>query len=107
MTIARLFSLLLFAALALAPLRMFGGEAVAGPHHDGVAMEHCLPEPVPTDEQPPLSKASCMMACSAIPATAPPLPERLLVSAAPAEAGLTSDLAGLTPEAATPPPRRI
>ena len=107
MTIARILPLVLLIALALAPLRMAGAEAAVLPHHGSPAMAaaHCLPEPAPADEEQPRSAETCMIACAALPVAALPLPERLAAARAPDEALRASPLTGLTPEAATPPPR--
>jgi hypothetical protein len=105
--IARLLPLLLLLALAVAPFRMFGGEAAAMPHHGDapMAMEHCLPGPEPRTDDP--AKASCAMACTAIPALGSPVVERVQIARSPDQAGLVSDPTGITPEAATPPPRAV
>ena len=109
MKIARILAVLLLVALALAPLRMFGGEAAARPHQGvPMAMEHCVADADrPGKHEAPLSKAACAMACMAIPAVGTPLVERLRIPRAPDVASVISEPDGITPEAAVPPPRTV
>jgi hypothetical protein len=109
-TAARILSLLLLLALAVAPMRMFGGEAAAMPDHRGaaMAMEHCAPdrEPASSGDQPP-STGGCMMACAALPAMESRGAERLQIARTPDHADVLPDPNGIIPEEATPPPRAV
>jgi hypothetical protein len=101
--------LLVALAVLMMPLAMIGGGAAAAagaPHHAVATDDHCRDMPAPAGEAPGRS-IDCMMSCAAIPAEAsvpdaqPPLLQPLLL------AQRMRTLAGVTPEAATPPPRSV
>lgn len=104
---ARLLSTLLIAfAMFCAPLAMhMSGSAMAnttavemGAGCEGMA--HHAP-----DEQKSDTKASCAVACSAIPGLPAAMPTEALVTKAEPFMGTTRPLTGIWPEAEIPPPR--
>ena len=111
MTARHLTRILAAFALLMMPLAMVGqGHAAASARHHAAAAaadEHCQDMAAPEEEDGERQNglAQCMMACAALPAWQAPL-----LAAAPAPrptvfAGKASPIAGLSPEAETPPPR--
>ncbi len=110
MSATRLLRILAAFALLLMPLAMASqGHAVAAaPHHDAAtsaAGHHHHQRAPEQEEQRQSSAAQCMMACAALPAPDAPLAHEV-EAPRPAPFALPVRLiAGLAPEAETPPPR--
>lgn len=107
MSLPRILSLLLLVALAIAPLRIAAGAAMAMPQHDmAMSAGHCADNTAPSDSTDNRETVSCcMMACAALPAASIFVHEMLAYATPPATAGPQPARSGLPPEAATPPPR--
>jgi hypothetical protein len=117
MPVVRLLRFLTILAVLLAPVGMMGGApAQAMGHHasagilDGAAMtgmDDCagMQKADGKPHRQPSQKHDCMMACAAIPAFASELPAKPLAPIAAEPVPLSTFDHGLTPEAATPPPR--
>jgi len=98
----------LLVAVLLLPLGMSGPAMAAAPeaHHAmaGMPISHCPDQPSTPKAQPGF--AACTMICAAaLPAFDTPSPTEILRADAPHRATSAKALAGVQPEAATPPPR--
>jgi hypothetical protein len=104
--VANFLRLVLALAVLMMPVAMIGGAAAAAgaSHHAIASDDHCRDMPAPADE-PPGRSVDCMMSCAAIPAetSVPDAQPELLQPILPAQPA--PSLTGLSPEAATPPPR--
>ena len=100
-------NLLVLVAVLLMPLGMgSAASAQSASHHDmaGMTMGHC-PDEDPRPESKP-GIAACTMVCSAALAAIDPVqPECLARARVPQQVERVPILAGLHPEAATPPPK--
>jgi len=114
----RILSLLLLAALVLAPAGMMGGSAaMAMDGHAGAGMSHdtataanpCHADQSQPGDQAPDTKqvpgSCCVMMCVAIPAVGGELAVHMLPRKMSQPLPLASDPHGLAPEAEPPPPR--
>ena len=105
-----LLRLLVALAVLLMPLGMAGagGSAAAAPHHPAAAspVEHGAHHPAGGDEdRQPERSAQCMMACAALPPAVGAVDARPALRGPALHLRLADRLDGLSPEAATPPPR--
>ena len=87
-------------ALALAALP----AAAAAQHHAAMSAQHC-PEQAPTHDQK-VGFSDCAMACSAALPAADLQQVHPSIASVPTEAVVARTLHGLTPDTATPPPKR-
>jgi hypothetical protein len=109
MRFSRLFSILAFVALLLAPAGMLGSHAAMAMPHDAAASmkDPCDTQDRAPDEQPGPSMIDCAIACSAMPSANPFVAQKPVLAAAGFKASITRFVAGTWPEAATPPPRMV
>ena len=93
-------------AVLLMPLGMIGGgPAMATPHHGTAATGHCADMDEQQNKDVPGRKADCTIACAAILPVIGDLGPQALALAAAAPLAPPPATRGLSPEAATPPPR--
>ena len=96
-------------AVLLMPLGMIGGgPAMAAPHHGtaAAAADHCAGMDGQRKKEVPGRKADCTIACAAILPGAGDFRPQALTAAAAEPLAPALPTRGLSPEAATPPPRR-
>lgn len=103
MSTPRLLRWLTLIALLLAPLAMIGG-APAMAHDHVAAAGHC-DDMGSRDETPAPAPVDCTIACAGLPAQTAAVAAHPFLPAAPGSLVPAAWLAGLQPEAATPPPR--
>ena len=109
MLVGRFLRALMLLTMLLAPIGMTG-RSLANPHQAQASMPpvadgHCPDMDREGRERQPGSDASCMIACSALPAVDPAVPLELPAVMAPLPVRLFGNLHGLSPEADPPPPR--
>ena len=108
MTASRLLQLLTLVAMLLMPLAMAKqGHAVAATPHHAMAADagHCTDSTPEQDERGSKSSAECLMACAALPGTEAPLAAERIAPRPSLITPPARTIAGLSPEAETPPPR--
>lgn len=104
----RLLQLLTLLALLLAPFGMLGGHAaMAMPVGGAMAMNHCDEQQQAPKDHKRQAMIDCATACSAMPAVGAFVMPQPIFSARKFEADVSVDIAGVRPEAATPPPRAV
>lgn len=106
MRFTRLFQILAFFALLLAPAGMLGSHAaMAMPHGPAVGtMDHGADQQAPADKDHQ-AMLDCAIACTAIPAADPLFPAEQMVTSPALLMRPTPVFDGSAPELATPPPR--
>lgn len=109
MRLSRLFSIMALLALLFAPAGMLGSHAAMAMPHDAAAstMGHCDTKEQAPDEQPAPSMIDCAIACSAMPSADPFVAQKPVGVAAEFKTSIIRFVAGMRPEAATPPPRIV
>ncbi|HEU0135568.1 MAG TPA: hypothetical protein VFR28_12165 [Allosphingosinicella sp.] len=97
-------------ALLLTPLRMWGGEAMAMPHHAPAAAAAAADDHCAGSHQAPAGKSerpqvNCMMACAAVAPPAHPAVGPAPAAAPCYQANALFFTTGIRPEFEPPPPR--
>ena len=109
MVASRILRMLTMLAVLLMPIGMLGGEAAAMGHSAPIAAaamaDHCAAMHHKQKKDEPAKGADCVVACAAIPASDAPYQHETLAPMHVEAPRLIAVVAGLHPEAATPPPR--
>ena len=95
-------------ALLLTPLRMWGGEAMAMPHHPATAAASeapCHGSSEAPASQPEQAQVDCMLACAAVTPPAHPEIAPVRVAIASYTPSIPFSHSGVRPEFEPPPPR--
>ena len=104
-----LLRLLTLIALVLMPLGMTGAPALAAPDHHvtmAAGSGHC-DEQQDQDKAPAQQQMDCTAACTTLPAPSTPALTPPLKPTAPRLSGVAAPFAGIEPEIATPPPKKV
>lgn len=102
----RLLTLLILAALALAPFGRIGAAEASSHHQEAMQMPgHCAGERAPADEQDAGAGIDCMIACAGVASAAMPLIAPPLLADPLRHAPVPLTATGIRPEFEPPPPR--